>query len=362
MIVDGSPGSRVKTRKAEFLFIPLAIPALIREIDRRRGGEKFEARVERSGHSARSADGTRIHYSQCGSGEKVIFFAHGWMCDSTVFRYQQEYFSQKYRVVSLDLRGHGLSGIPESLDYNPERLAEDLECVVDAVNPKEFVVGGHSMGGFTTFKFFERFGEEYAGRLKGLAIIDSTGTDLVEGLVMGDLVSRVYPRPLDLILRAIGRRNRISDPIIRVFAGTSAAYALVRWAAFGKRPDYDQVEQITTMLFSTPMTSVSLAAKACLDFHFDYYLPEVGLPVLVMVGDRDKLANLEVNTRTVEQLPDARLVIFEGAGHCAMMEQHEEFNSELEIFFDQVFSRTSGRSAGRKKSATGKGKGKEKSG
>jgi len=236
----------------------------------------------------------------------------------------------------MDLRGHGMSAVPDSLNYHPDRLAEDLKCVIDAVRPEEFVIGGHSLGGFTTFKFFEHFAKQYEGALKGLAIIDSTGTDLVDGIVMGDVVSRVYPRPLASLFRLVGRNSSFTETLLRLFSETSAAYLVVRWAAFGKKPHVDQVEQMTDMIFSTPMSSVSLAAKACLDFHFEYFLGSVDVPVIVMVGDRDKLTNIAVNLRTAELLPDARLVVFEGAGHCAMMEQHDSFNKELGSFLHDV--------------------------
>jgi pimeloyl-ACP methyl ester carboxylesterase len=330
------PDSSTKFHRSEMLFVPVAVPVIVRAIDRLRGGDTFEADVRCSDHSARSADGTRIHYSICGEGDRVVFFVHGWTCNSTIFRYQQECFSPEYKIVSLDLRGHGMSGVPESLDYHPDRLAEDLKCVIDAVGPAEFVIAGHSLGGFTTFKFFEHYAEEYKGALKGLAIIDSTGTDLVDGIVMGEVVSRVYPRPLAALMKAVGRNSRFSETLLRLFSETSTAYLVVRLAAFGRKPHCDQVEKMTDMIFSTPMSSVSLAAKACLDFHFEYFLENVDLPVIVMVGDRDKLTNIEVNVRTAELLPDARLVVFEGAGHCAMMEQHDGFNDELGEFLHQV--------------------------
>jgi len=91
-------------------------------------------------------------------------------------------------------------------------------------------------------------------------------------------------------------------------------------------------------VMSTPMTTLSLAAKACFDYHYEYFLPSVDVPVALLVGDRDKLTNRESNERTASLLPDARLKVFEGAGHCAMLERHDDFNEELGSFLDEVFS------------------------
>ena len=117
----------------------------------------------------------------------------------------------------------------------------------------------------------------------------------------------------------------------------TTAYGMVRWGAFGKKPKGAQVEHVRDMVLGTPMTTLSLAAKACLDFHYDYYLPEVDVPVILLVGDKDKLTNREANERNAGLLPDARLKVFEGAGHCSLLERRSEFNAALEAFLDEVF-------------------------
>lgn len=330
---------RSKPWKAALLLSLLAVPAVVRALDRRRADGTGLLKGDSPGEDMEitSGDGTRLRLNVCGTGERTLFLVHGWMCNESMFRFQQEHFSDRYRIVTLNLRGHGASDVPGSLDYHPDRLAEDLKAAVEFIDPADFVVAGHSMGGFTAFKFYERFGGEYSGRLKGITIIDSTGTDLVDGLVFGSLVKRVYPRPLGFLLKGLGRHNRVSDGVIRRVKNSSIVYLVVRWAAFGKKPDGNQVEFVREMLLDTPMTTISLAAKGCLDFHYEYHLPEVRVPVLLMVGDRDKLTNLEVNRRTGELLPDARLAVFPGVGHCSLLETPDEFNRELDGFLSGAF-------------------------
>jgi pimeloyl-ACP methyl ester carboxylesterase len=286
-----------------------------------------------------SLDGTRLHMTACGEGMDTLFFVHGWTCNESIFRFQQEQFRDRFRIYTLELRGHGASAIPESLDYHPDRLAEDLQAAISYVKPRSFAVAGHSLGGFTAFKWFEHFGSGYKGKLKGLVIIDSTGTDLVDGIVFGKAIRHIYPTPLSTVLSGLGRHNRISQAIKGAVSDTSVAYTVVRWGAFGRKPKREHVEHVREMVLGTNMTSLSLAAKACLDYHYEYYLPEVDVPVSLLVGDRDKLTNREANELTASLLPEARVAVFEGAGHCAMLERRDEFNAEMEGFLSDIFAR-----------------------
>lgn len=317
----------------------LFLPAMLRRIDAgRKNNDHLDAdSLELEHIEIESLDGTALHMTACGEGTDVLFFVHGWTCNESIFRFQQEHFSDRYRIYTLELRGHGLSAVPESLDYHPDRLAEDLKAAVDHVNPDSFVIAGHSLGGFTTFKWFEHFGRSLDGRLKGLAIIDSTGTDLTDGIVFGRAVKRIYPLPLSHILKGVGKHNRISEAVKTAMKDTSVAYLIVRWGAFGKRPKGEHVEHVREMVLGTPMTSMSLAAKACLDYHYEYFLPSVDVPVSLLLGDRDKLTNHESNQKTANLLPDARMSVFEGAGHCAMLERRDDFNVELSAFLAEVF-------------------------
>ena len=318
----------------------LTLPVVVRRMDRRRPGgwEGETATPPGLEMKAVSADGTPIHLVVHGEGDKVVFFVHGWDCNNTIYRHQQRYFQKGYKVVSLDLRGFGRSGIPSGLEYDVDRLAEDLKAVVDLIDPGRFVVAGHSMGGFTAFRFFARFSREYRGRLKGLVIIDSSGMPLEQGVVLGGLMRMVYPFPLDFMLKTVARFGRLIDPFMQAFKNTSFVYLGARVLAFGKKPAGDEVELVREMVMSTPATSFFMGAKTCMDCYNADILPDIDVPVLILMGGRDLLTNVEVNEKTAALIPDARLVIYPDAGHCALLENHEEFNGELADFFEQVMA------------------------
>lgn len=316
------------------------LPFIIRKLDHGRdegAGSLESIELDLVHHFVTSPDDTTIHVTETGAGEETVILIHGWTCNESVFRFQQEHLARRYRVLTMELRGHGQSGMPTGLDYSTERMAEDLKAVIDHFDPADFVVAGFSMGGFTTLKFCERFGEQYDGRLKGIVLLDSSGVDVMGGMFMGNLVSLFYPFPLSYALKLLGRPNRLFDRI-RDFIGNSAgAYMLVRLTAYGQRPCGCYVEKQREMSFTTPVSTTFLALKSIFDYRVDS-LPDVKVPVLLLVGEKDKLTSAAANRRTAELLPDARLEVFPAAGHNSLLEKWDEYNAELEDFFDAVFS------------------------
>jgi pimeloyl-ACP methyl ester carboxylesterase len=338
--VRSKPGKLGLAGVAGMAAAAVTVPVAVRRLDRRRhSGWEGEDYASPPGKEMgiTSADGTPLRLIVHGDGDKTIFFVHGWTCNHTIYRWQQRYFMDGYKVVTLNLRGHGESGIPAGLDYQIDRMAEDLKAAVDAVDPGDFVVAGHSMGGFTAFRFFKLYAEEYRGRLKGMVIIDSSGLPLHEGVLLGWLVRMTSPFPLDLALRAGGYLGRLADPVFRMLKNTSLAYLVVRALAFGRKPAGDDVELVREMTLSTRFTSLCLAAKTCIDVRNQDVLPGIDVPVLMLMGRHDLLTNVKVNEASVALMPEARLVVYPDAGHCCLLEARDEFNAELAGFFKRVF-------------------------
>jgi pimeloyl-ACP methyl ester carboxylesterase len=95
----------------------------------------------------RSADGIELHYRVAGDGPAVIL-VHGWSCDQDFWRDQIAPLAERYRVVTLDLAGHGLSRADaDARHWSMTGFAADVEAVADAVGAEPFAVLGHSMGG-----------------------------------------------------------------------------------------------------------------------------------------------------------------------------------------------------------------------
>jgi pimeloyl-ACP methyl ester carboxylesterase len=96
--------------------------------------------------TAKAADGVSIAYETRGRGDTALVFVHGWSCNRSFWKEQLGEFAKDYRVVALDLGGHGRSGTNRQR-WTIDGLAGDVEAVVKALDLKRVVLVGHSMGG-----------------------------------------------------------------------------------------------------------------------------------------------------------------------------------------------------------------------
>lgn len=121
--------------------------------------------------NVKSADGVPIHFTMRGNGDTALVFVHCWSCDSSYWQAQMDYFAADYRVVAIDLAGHGQSGLGRK-DYKTSGFADDVEHVIDSLGLKKAVLVGHSMGGPIIIETALRTPE----RIAGLVAVDSFET------------------------------------------------------------------------------------------------------------------------------------------------------------------------------------------
>jgi pimeloyl-ACP methyl ester carboxylesterase len=123
-------------------------------------------------HVVPSGDGTPISYEVSGKGEPTLVFVHGWSCDGRYWRNQVPVFSKKYRVVVLDLAGHGQSGMDRTV-YTMKAFGEDVRAVTEATGSRKVILIGHSMGGPVIAE---------AARLMPGRVIGLIGVDTLENI------------------------------------------------------------------------------------------------------------------------------------------------------------------------------------
>jgi pimeloyl-ACP methyl ester carboxylesterase len=95
---------------------------------------------------AASVDGVNIHFSVTGTESKTVILVHGYTCDETTWTEQVPALAKQYRVVTLDLPGHGKSDPPKDGRFSMDLFARAIEAVRVEVKAQRVVAVGHSMG------------------------------------------------------------------------------------------------------------------------------------------------------------------------------------------------------------------------
>jgi 3-oxoadipate enol-lactonase len=108
-----------------------------------------------------------LAFKDHGEGQTVILL-HGF-CGSSDYWEKVMPLLDQFRVIAVDLRGHGASGIPDG-GYSIEDMAKDINYFMDQKQLKDVYMFGHSLGGYVTLSFAENFPE----KLKGFGLIHST--------------------------------------------------------------------------------------------------------------------------------------------------------------------------------------------
>jgi pimeloyl-ACP methyl ester carboxylesterase len=120
---------------------------------------------------ARSRDGIPICFEAHGSGTPALVFVHGWSCDRSYWGQQWAAFSDRHRVVAVDLAGHGESGAGRR-EWTMPAFGADVVAVADKLALKDLVLIGHSMGGDVIVETALELG----GRVRGLVWVDTYRT------------------------------------------------------------------------------------------------------------------------------------------------------------------------------------------
>ena len=109
-----------------------------------------------------SADGVPIRYHVTGGGPLAVVLVHCWSCNSTIWQDTVAHLAGRYLVVTLDLAGHGESGVKRAAWTIPA-FAEDVRAVVTALHLERVVLVGHSMGGYVVTEAARRMPERVVG-------------------------------------------------------------------------------------------------------------------------------------------------------------------------------------------------------
>ena len=255
-----------------------------------------------------TVDGANIHWASTGTGRQAVILVHGWTCDDSSWREQVPALARTYRVITLDLPGHGQSGMPNGT-WSMELFARAVEAVRAEARIDKAVLVGHSMGTPVIRKYALMYPEHVAGLV------------LVDGLVQ-------IPNPA----APAGAAGRAGGPgPMTGPEGLKMRETMIR-GMFGPATTPALQEHIMKMMMGAPEATAAGAMAATQD-RSQWSDTPITVPVLAVYAGTRTLAS-EAAVKTL--YPSAEYRQIPGTAHFLMMEKPAEFNQLLLAFLQKL--------------------------
>ncbi len=254
-------------------------------------------------------------YEDTGVGHPILFI-HGYPLGRRIWDPQLRNLLGMARLVVPDLRGHGDSE-PTDVPYSMELFADDCMTLCERREVKDpLIVCGLSMGGYVSLQLVQKYKEHVAGLV---LVATRAGADSDEGKKARDadialldskgastIVDKMLPRLLTP--ETLRRRPKVVELAERTMRKTSAQTMAHDLAAMKARPDMREM------------------------------LATIDVPTLIVHGKEDTLIPPKEAEAMGAAIPNATLVLIDGAAHLVNIEQPTAFNEALKKFYQRVWS------------------------
>ncbi len=247
-------------------------------------------------------NGIRIRYDATGDGPAVLL-THGYSAMGRMWAPQIEALKSRYRIITWDMRGHGETESPDDpAQYSEALTLADMVGLLEFLGEDKAVVGGLSLGGFMSLAFHLAHPEA----ARALVLCD-TGPGYRNPEARAGWNRAAEKRALDLEARGMDALG--SSPEVRATARYHRSAQGLAHAARG------MLAQVDARIID--------------------HLPEIRVPTLVIVGERDE-PFVGASEYMAAKIPGARLEVIPGAGHAANLDNPDHFNRVLNAFLDSL--------------------------
>ncbi len=275
-------------------------------------------------HQITGGGGTKLHVVETGNPHgRALLFIHGFsQCWLAWSRQLNSNLAEDYRLVALDLRGHGLSEKPRDGYSDSQLWADDVSAVIESLNLQQPVLCGWSYGPLVILDYIRHYGEDRLGGLHFVGGITKLGSDaalavltpeflnLVPGFFSTDVETSV--RSLESLLRLCLTREPATEELYLMLGYNLAVPPYVRQALLSRSFDNDDL------------------------------LPKIRKPVLITQGTVDAAVKPAIVEQHKKGLPHAQIHLMTEAGHAPFWEDAPAFNQQLRAFLEGLESRTAG--------------------
>jgi len=270
--------------------------------------------------------GLNVHYRDEGKQDgKVLVLIHGSNASLHTWEPWVKRLGSDYRIISMDLPGHGLTGLNPAEAYDNESYVGVVEALLSRLGITKAVIGGNSMGGGVSWMYALAHPE----KTEAVLLVDAVGQPQAkpEELPIGFRLIRIPV--IKEAARLIAPRSIFESSIKNTMSVQSKidASMIDRYWELNRFPGN---REATMKRFSSPGSMKSGTKEQ---------LATIKVPVMIMWGEEDKLIPVSSARWFAEAVPSAKLVIYPNVGHIPMEEVPDQSASDVKAWLDALPAR-----------------------
>lgn len=267
-------------------------------------------------------NGVRVHYRDQGKRDgQPLVLLHGFSASLHTWEPWVGELGGDYRIVSLDLPGHGLTRTPDGYKLSTEGHVAVVQGVARALELDPFVLAGNSMGGAVAWNY----AIAHPDRLRGLVLVNSAGWPRSEAPESQPLAFKLMGNPVGrALLRNLNPRP-VAGP------GLKDAYldeSLVTKAVVDRHVDFARAPGRRALLLAP--REVPRAPTRPETF------ARIATPTLVIHGDEDRLIPVADGRALAGAIPGAKLITYPKVGHIPMEQISERSAADVRSFVESL--------------------------
>jgi len=253
----------------------------------------------------------QVHFTQRGNGHTIVFL-HGFLENLSIWKDISDTLSVKYKVVCIDLLGHGQT---DNIGYvhTMEEQAQMVKAVLNNLRLRKVVLVGHSMGGYVAMAFAKLFSQN----IKGICLLNST--------FLPDNPNKINDR-----IKAIEIVKKNPEAVIKI--AIPGLFAKKNKVIFKREMHYILKEALKTSKQGIIAALEGMKIREDLS----YILEKDNFKTLVFIGKEDIAIKTEPLIKRLQTIPNVQIVTLDG-GHMGFIENKDKVIKGLITFIKICF-------------------------
>lgn len=270
-------------------------------------------------HMIMGGNGVKIHVEETGNPNgRPLLFIHGFSQCRLAWDHQvQSALVESNRVITMDMRGHGLSEKPEDAYDDPKLWADDIHAIIETLQLHEPVLIGWSYGGLVISDYLRIYGDDAIGGIHFVGAISRVGVPEGQSDIGADFIALIPGFFSNDVMESAVALEKFMDLCVNEALTPQELYFAMGYNTIV--PPY-----VRKALFSRVIESGEV-------------LQSIKKPVLITHGEEDEIVLVGVAKKYHEQMiPHAQTSYYPNVGHSPFLEDPERFNREMQAFIDSL--------------------------